>query len=302
MEKTIIETIGITLGKRKSRKQKILFINTISQELLDNGVKVQLHEIKKAGSKSTNVLIGSLEQRRIIVAGYDTGSRVLWPFYQYRPFDMHYNFLCETGNMFLYFVLAASFLLLYPLYRYWLIADLLWKAGLIVLAIFVLIGGSIGLVMPSASFNFKRNSIGVAIADQLALNQQVRAGIVLTDYSIGTYIGYRQLADYYGSQAADKTFIIIDAISKGDELFVGCVRAQYDEAQHLAELIGAKCWLIEKDIANTPLCFFPKALLITSGKVRNGRLIVTNCRNRQDFRVDLYQVERIIAGLNDYLK
>ena len=41
--KNTIALLGQTLGKRKTDKQKLLFINTIGKTLLDRGISVQIH-------------------------------------------------------------------------------------------------------------------------------------------------------------------------------------------------------------------------------------------------------------------
>lgn len=300
--KDTIALIGITLGKRKTRNAKILFINTISKELMNSHIKVQLHETKQIGSKSTNVMIGDCDRKKILVAGYDTGSKMLIPRYKYYPLNMQKNFASETINMVLYFILILSLLLLYFVYRVYGQVDLIAKISLLIFGCLILFMGIVGIVMPTSPFNFNRNSVAAAILYKLALDKQSDCGYVLTDYTATTYIGYKQLAAYYGNDGKNKTFIILDALSNGEQLYVCTTANLKSEAEKLSKLIGASVYLITKNVENTPLSLFEKCLYITSGFEYDDQLIVANSRNKKDYKINIDMVERIKKGLETYLK
>jgi len=300
--KDTIALIGITLGKRKTRNAKILFINTISKELMNAHIKVQLHEKKQLGSKSTNVMIGVDDHQKILVAGYDTGSKMLIPRYKYYPLNMQKNFASETINMVLYFILILSLFLLYFVYRAYDQVDLIAKISLLVFGCLILFIGVVGILMPTSPFNFNRNSVATAILYQLALDQHCDCSYVLSDYTATTYIGYKQLAAYYGNDGKNKTFIILDALSNGEQLYVCAKENQKSEAEKLSKSIGASVYLVTKDIENTPLSLFENCLYVTSGFEYDGQIIVANSRNKKDYKINIDMVERIKKGLEIYLK
>ncbi len=295
--KELFETFGITLGRRLSYRQKVMFINEFSQPLLDKGIKVELQQKTYFGKKVTNVQIGDLDKAdTIVVAAYDTGSRMFVPGYRYYPMNGSQNYTREVINTVIQLLCAAVLaVLVFFITRNFL--DLpWWRKILAVLADAILVFLIYNVVngIP-ASFNYNRNSASDIIIYKLA-NENLKnrkTAFVLTDDSISSYRGYQQLNSWLGESAAKKNIVILDCLAYGEKVycFSKTHNRIFDRIENMKDSdIEMK---IVSDISNTPLSVFPNAVLLASGSMINDELIAENVRTNKDYKVDLPRLEKL---------
>ena len=192
--KNTIALLGQTLGKRKTDKQKLLFINTIAKPLLDRGISVQIHRNPNRRVKSNNIHIGDMDAcSAVFLCPYDTGRALLIENGRYYPCDNHANSQIQKHNLILEAVLgcAAAAVIFFT--------SGLLKADLTLRIIGILIDFAMALVLlylitgPTPSTNMNRNSGALALTIQLASAKRKKTAFILTDQSIDSKLGYVQV-------------------------------------------------------------------------------------------------------------
>ncbi|MCH4206978.1 MAG: hypothetical protein LKF79_01695 [Solobacterium sp.] len=299
--KETIQLIGITLGRRKSRYSKVQFINTISQSFLDAGLKPELNQKSKLGAKITNLFVGDMDADTIVIAGYDTPSRILQRGYKYYPLDQKKNLKAENSNIFLHLLFIVPAVIDLFFLRNFANLSGTGKTGMIILTIILFPLALYGIFMPTARFNYNRNSISVAVLYSLVLQNICKVGYVFADYTASTYVGYNQIRDFYGTDERNKTFIILDALANSKDIYVVGSKQTSKEARKLAGMISAKVKILDQ-VDHTPLQLFTKTIYITGGEDVTDELQVSNCRSNQDYHVDVERCENIRNGISEYLK
>ena len=299
--KELFETFGITLGRRHSYRQKVMFINEFSQPLLDRGIKVELQQKSYLGRKVTNVQIGDLDNAEtIIVAAYDTGSRMFIPGYRYYPVNASQNYTREVINTVIQLLIAAVMIgIIFLITRNFSSMNLFRK--IVAVLADVILGFLIYSVVNGipASFNYNRNSASDIVIYRLASEnlKNKKVAYVLTDDSISSYRGYQQLNSWLGESAKKKSFIILDCLASGEQVY--CFSKNQNKVYNRIDkekgnVIKMK---VMEDVSNTPMSILPNSVVIASGAMVNDEFVAENVRTNKDYKVDLERLEKIITIL-----
>jgi len=298
MIKENLVLIGQTLGRRKTGKEKLLFINTISEPLLKQGIRVQLHQNPNRSIRSNNLLVGDMDRCDLLIAApYNTGRRMLVPGARYYPLDCRRNKANEQKNLLLYALLtiAAAAVIFYasPLVR----MPLPWPALAAVIDVLMIAVIWYAIQAPSPSCSMNRASAACAVLYELCGTPCRKTGFVFADQAIESNLGYIQLSSWFHEEIQRKTVILLDAISDAESLAV-CSRPDSALAAELAASLHCRHVILqEQQYENTPLASFPDGILITGGTMENGTPAVANSRNSNDYHINVSQVEQIAACL-----
>lgn len=79
---------GVTLGKRRTKREKYLFAQHLSEELTARGWQIRVQSASGRLLRVTNLIAGDLDRAgTLIVAPYDTLTRAIWPggYYPFHP-------------------------------------------------------------------------------------------------------------------------------------------------------------------------------------------------------------------------
>lgn len=293
-----IEEVGIHFSRRRSNRDKLRFMNRLVSQLKEGKLPLQMMQEKKSrGGMSNHLVVGEPKKSRwIVMASYDTGSKMLNPRYEFTPLNSKHNFREEMKNVAGYSVLT---LIAATLAVYWTrnfpAYSMLWKILTVLADVLVL-----GLVWrwmkkPDNKMNMNRNSGSVAVLYDCA--EKSRTGcFVFADKSVMSNEGFYELASKFGRQPV----LILESIASGEELFLAFRKGQEKKADEIVRALECRVQLLpldEEAYKNTPLEGFEKGFMLTRGSLRKGNVCVKNVRNGKDFEMDLDQMQKIEDGI-----
>lgn len=293
-----IEEVGIHFSRRRSNRDKYRFMNRLVSQLQERKIPMQmLQEKRSRGSMSNHLVAGQMKKSRwIIMASYDTGSKMLNPRYAFTPLNSKHNFREEMKNVAGYSLLT---LLAAALAVFWtrniLEYSTLWKVLTVLADVLIL-----GLVWrwmkkPDNKMNMNRNSGAVAVLYDCA--EKSRTGcFVFVDRGVMSNEGFYELVPKFGRQPV----LILESIASGEELFLAFRKGQEKRADEIVSALECSVHLLpleEEAYKNTPLEGFENGFMLTRGSFRKGTVYVKNVRNRKDFEMDLEQMQKIEDGI-----
>ena len=246
---------------------------------------------------SNHLVVGEPKKSRwIVMASYDTGSKMLNPRYEFTPLNSKHNFREEMKNIAGYSVLT---LIVAALAVFWTrnfpAYSMLWKILTVLADVLVL-----GLVWrwmkkPDNKMNMNRNSGSVAVLYDCA--EKSRTGcFVFADKSVMSNEGFYELASKFGRQPV----LILESIASGEELFLAFRKGQEKKADEIVRALECRVHLLpldEEAYKNTPLEGFEKGFMLTRGSFKKGTVYVKNVRNGRDFEMDMEQMQKIEDGI-----
>lgn len=293
-----IEEVGIHFSRRRSNRDKYRFMNRLVSQLKESRIPMQmLQEKKSRGGTSNHLVAGKPEKSRwIVMASYDTGSKMLNPCYEFTPLNSKHNFREEMKNVAGYSVLTlfvAAFAVFWT--RNFPEYSMLWKVLTVLGDVLVL-----GLVWrwmkkPDNKMNMNRNSGAVAVLYDCA--EKSRTGcFVFVDRGVMSNEGFYELAPKFGRQSV----LILESIASGEELFLAFRKGQEKKADEIVRALECKVHLLaldEESYKNTPLEGFENGFMLTGGSLKKGTVCVKNVRNGKDFDMDLEQLQKIEDGI-----
>lgn len=292
-----IEEVGIHFSRRRSFKAKNAFLNRLVGQLKEAGLPLDMIQKKERNTVSNHLVAGNLKKsRRVFVAGYDTGSRMLNPGYQYTPLDSRHNFHGEMTNVALYSLLTILMAVAAVLLTKDFMTFSLGQKCAVVLVDLVIIY----LIWrctkkPDNKVNMNRNSGAVAILYSCA--EKSKTGTFLfADRTAMSNQGYFELADHL----AGKEVIVLDSVAGNGDLYLAYRQGQESAAQNIAK--GFDCpvqlfQLSEEQYQNTPLAEFDKGFLLTVGTMKKGTVYVSHARRSTDMDINMEQMEQIRQGI-----
>lgn len=300
--KDALVNFGVHLSKRKSKKEKFYFLNTITKNFATQKIPYTLQEESGKLATCRNLYVGDIEKSKIVlVSAYDTGSKMLLKL-PYYPLNAKKNIINESINLIMYSLFAILCILLI-----FLSSPLILSASIIPRFIGILIDGALitiiylTMLMPSANFNMNRNTASVALLYKLAEKKLDSISYAFTDYSVTTYLGYKLLANYCNSAGDKKIFIIIDSIASGETLYI-LHNKESSKANELAKLLDARLiHLTEEEFKATPMSGFDHSIMLTSGSLIDKDLKIFNQRNKSDYKIDIKRMEVLYEKLYEYL-
>lgn len=288
---------GVTLGKRRTNRQKDLFRQQLKRDLAAAGLAVRDQEYNGRFYHLHNVVAGDVEHAAILFAvPYDTLTRTIFPC-RYYPFHPEKTLQDERRDL-IARLAAAAFAFVAAYFCIELLAGwLAWGMGVILTA-----AGLVVLHGTANRFNFNRNSAAVAAAVSLAqqLGNTENAAFAFCDRSASGYEGYRLLAGQLPEKAA---VVILDCIAQGDKLVLAHTDTCAGRAQRLQDALPGKVVLRAYDAQQKKrnlLALFPNAMVLSSGSISGGEFVVHNTRSPRDIGLDLPRLQKIVSGLADF--
>lgn len=302
--KNSLVLIGQTLGKRKTDKQKLLFINTIAEPLISKGIQVQIHRNQNKKVKSNNIHIGDMDHAHtVFICPYDTGKALMIQKGFYYPCNNELNNHIQKNNLLLQTMIGIFAVIviffsanLFHSDMFLRIIGTLLDFTMILLLLYITIS-------PSPSVNMNRNSAALTLAIELAKEKKLHTSFVLTDQSIDTKLGYIQISQWYKKDANQKTFIMLDALAKGEELYVIGRKNEPMLIPLAKQIQGTVLTLTEDEILNSPLALFKHAIMITRGKIDDTHILyVSPSQDHHDYQIDVDALEQLKENLENFIQ
>lgn len=292
---------AVTLGRRRTAKQKFLFAKQLSETLPSLGYPVEVQERRNSFERIQNLLAGDVPHADLVFAApFDTPAHTLisCPYY---PFHPELTVKCERRALLVQRLAAALALMIAAAAG--VIAWQLSGAAAVLIWLMTAAAAVVCAVLflgwPNR-FNFNRCSASVAVMTMLAENcsHQSNLAFAFCDKAVDTYEGYRLLAQKIDLQ---QTVVLLDSLAAGERLVIACNSAAAADANRLAVLLKEdkpilRCYR-DNEVEHNILSLFPKALCITSGSVESGELIVHGAHTKQDIALDLERLERVERAL-----
>lgn len=285
---------GVTLGRRLTNRQKQLFRSQLKQDLSASGLEVQDQEYNGRFYRVRNVIAGDLQKARVLfVVPYDTLPRAVWPG-GYYPFHPELTLRDGRRDLIVRLLLAAAMFVtayfsvaLLEGWISWAVAILLTAAGLAFLHGW------------ANRCNFNRSSASVAAAVRLAevLGKDSDAAFAFCDRAASGYEGYRLLAQHLPPVPCA---VVLDCIAHGEKLVLAHTESCTGRAQRLQSLLPGPVVLRSYDAQQSKrnlLAMFPNGMVLTSGSICDGELVVQGTCTPQDIEIDLPRLQKIESAL-----
>lgn len=295
---------GVTLGKRRSKKQRYLFGLQLKESMNALGwqTNMQLPDKKKAILRVENVVVGDLKRAKtVFVAPFDTPTKALIPC-RYFPFHPELTINEEKKDLLLQGLIGLLLIITASLPTYIALTrkgwDLLWLIPAVLLcglAIWIIKGRT-------NTFNFNRSSASVAVCAKLAedLAGSKNVAFAFCDRATTSYEGYKLLAK---ELSPNQTVVLLDCIAQGDQLVLAHGTLANLKAKRLMELLPVSTLertYADDQVGRNLLSLFPAGIVLTSGTIEGGELVVHNTRTPKDIGLDLPRLECIEKALSAF--
>lgn len=300
MKDTFVD-VAVFLGNRRSKRNRIRFINYFRNIYNDKKIFTEIIHFKEKMSESFHFVVGDLKKaKRVIVAPLDTGSKMLIPWYRYYPADSKSNFASEILNTTVYIVLSLVVILIMLLMnRNFNSYQLIVKVLLVVLD-FVLAFIAFNLIRNlDNKHNYNRNSQSIALMISNSLKNSKDVAYVFADQTVMMNLGYQQLQ----KNMENKEVLILDCLGTADEqLYLITGEDNSNMADSNKSVFESEVILLNKEQTdNSPLRYFKKGMILTSGTIERNKLAVVNTRTSKDQKLDLKHLNRLNDFLSKYI-
>lgn len=302
--KDLMMLYGVTLGKRKTKKQRYLAAMQIKETFEAAGFPVR---VQRAGSRLfpvENIIAGNLARAETLyVAPFDTPLRSLVPV-KYYPFHPEKTLKEERKDVIIRFLAAFLLFLLSFLFYCLGMWDASLAVGMWILAFLFLVFGLFVLRGNANPVNFNRWSASMALMAKLAENFSSQAGtergkiaFAFCDRAAVSYEGYKLLLK---EAAHISNVILLDCLAKGETLVAAHGRNTLmgEKIKIFCGRMGARERIYkDEEINRNLLSLFPGGVLLTSGRIRDGEFVVEGTRSKKDYQIDIPRLTRLAEEL-----
>ncbi len=301
--KDLLFHFGITLGKRYTKKQKAWFLEEAAKEAVSQGWKTELLKHKTKLGQSFHLSIGNVRSAQwVLIAAYDTPSKLLLPKTLYYPFRPERNLKTDAQNLIasvlisfglltaIYFLLSIAFTQA-PAIRFGI-----WIGSFMAfLFLFKLFSGF------ANRFNHNRNSASIALALDLLKEPSLKnkLAVIFVDKSVVGIEGLKELRDMDLIQQSATT-LILDCLASSPSLVLACAQNQEKQAQALADAIKTEVFVrlfSEESSLSHAFSMFPQGMMMVAGERLDKDLIVRHTRTKKDYDVNIERLADIRNGL-----
>lgn len=292
---------GGTLGSRHTKRERYLFGQELRRIIEANGwdYSMQLPPKSRRLIRVENIIVGDLQRcKTLFIVPFDTPTRSLLPC-RYYPFHPELTTKDEQRDLlvrgllgFLLIFMAVPLVWLAFAYRGWW-RLLLFPAVVLGVFAFRMMKGHKNL------YNFNRSSASVAVCARLIeeLNGNKNVAFAFCDRATTSYEGYKLLSK---ELSPNQTVILLDCIAKGDQLVLAHGTMANLKAKRLLEHLPNSTMertYEDSQVGRNLLSLFPAGMILTSGAIEDGELVVHNTRSPKDVGLDLPRLELIEAAL-----
>lgn len=294
---------GVTLGKRRTKRQRYRFLQQMEDLCRQTGYPIRVQTPAKGGKliRTENIILGDPDRAKVLfVAPFDTPTRALTAC-RYYPFHPELTIREERRDILFHGLVALPFILL----AYFPASTALerggWWLSLLAVAAAMILYGLRHIHGAANPVNFNRSSASVAVCAKLCqeLNGNKNAAFAFCDRATTSYEGYKLLAK---DLPANLTVVLLDCIAQGDQLVLAHGTLANLKAKRLLDLLPQSTMerTYEDDQlegGRNLLSLFPSGMLLTSGSIEEGELVVYNTRSPKDVGLDLPRLELIQKSL-----
>lgn len=302
--KDLLFHFGITLGKRYTKKQKAWFLEEVVLEAKKQGWDSHLVSSKTKFKPNQHLVVGNPKEAKwVVMAAYDTPSRLFIPNAVYSPFRPRRNFMTDSIQL-----LAQSILgfLMFSVVIY-LILNLSTQSqgiqlmGLLFgfLALIFIFKFMQGVANP---INQNRNSASIAVMLEMLKEKKLKenTAMIFVDHAVLHAEGYNEIK---GMKLIPESanVLILDCLASGETLVLAHATSCIQTATRFQRNYNEEISLQPDPEGSLDHAFglFKKGMLLISGSIRNQEFVVTSTRNRQDYKVDLDRLENIKRAIVD---
>ena len=303
--KELMMLVGVTLGRRYTKKEKRFFGETIAKYFTELGYDITIHTKQNAFSIANNMVIGNLETaKKVIVAAYDTPGTISVPKYRYYPFNSKRNLRNESLSLAIRFLAASLlFVLIYFLLRNFMNYELWLKVVAVVLSVLLAWISFFYLKGQGNPVNFNRNSASIALICAVAREYKGKdIAFVLLDQCVNSYEGLKALKEQMDGEG--KEVLMLESLAYGEELVLvmkGKTNAVSIVNNNESLSIFGKSYE-EISAGNNFMQLFPNMLYLASGDNENKQFVVNNSRSVRDCNIDMDRLETISKIVLSYMK
>lgn len=306
----ILVKYGVFLGKRFTRKQKVRFLATLTQEFETLGYKTQAVADKEGRNQIVNLYVGDILKADVIVqVNYDTPLSKIGIKLPYQPFDLKArskeNLFSQIVPMILLAIIGM------PLVYYagnnvfndkiFNFMDVLFVA---IFALYFYVSYRISKGIGNLH-NMNRYSASILaaihLADDLRPNQRKKVAFAFTDMGSINLEGTFLMRTHLKEEMDKKLVLILDCLGQGDTLKL----QGYNVSENLLEKIkesyqGKYQILFEHALANSKqlATVYPKAIALAVGENVSDKFIVKDVGTKNDIEVDLEELKILVKALN----
>lgn len=295
---------GITIGRRYTNKQKAVFVKHIRKEAKALGYDVALQSKQLKMHALHNIIIGNLQEaKKVVVAAYDTPSKIYVPDYKYYPFNTKRNMNQEKLNFFIQSIFGFISIIC---------AYIIWQQNskfTITFQIFSYVACLCLLLFAYSMFkgkanrcNFNRNSVSIALIVSLMkeLKKDEDIAYVFLDQGVNSFEGLRFLKE----QLSNQELLLLDCLAYGD--MVVCAHSELVNSKKIIENklhidIYDKCFEKAK-VQKNMLSIYEHMLYLAVGNMQEKQFVITHTRSKQDYHVNIERVENIKQVIMEYLQ
>jgi len=303
--KELMMLVGVTFGRRYTKKEKSYFGETIAKYFSELGYDVTIQTKQSAFSVANNIVIGNLDQaRKVIVVAYDTPGTISVPNYRYYPFNSKRNLRNESLSLAIRFLVTSIlFVLIYFLLRNFMQYELWMKVVAAILSALLAWFSFFYLKGQGNPVNFNRNSASIALVCFVAReNKGKNVAFVLLDQCVNSYEGLKALKEQISGEG--KEVLMLDTLAYGEELVL-VKKGKTNAVSIVNNKEGLSIYekpYDEISAGNNFMQLFPNMLYLASGDNENKQFIVKNSRSVRDCNVDIDRLETISKTVLSYMK
>lgn len=286
---------GVTLSMRYTKKQKSCFFEEIIRRC--NQLKVQYSFIDehKLFNHVTDLTIGDISKAKtIVMAYYDTPAKTTLFHYRYAPFYPKNNANQEKIQL----LIKLALFIVVGLICYGLIIGNSMFFGLDQMLLYIVLAVvcSLTIIMsyPKGNkVNFNANSAAIALLMKCVETLKTD-DIAYVLYDRGC-IGYDGLAILGEKINKDARVIILDSVAIGKQTVIAYKNTSVD-SEKLSDFT-----LKKYENPHNALSFFDHCIQVSCGEIINHQFYVANTRSKNDYQVDIENMNLIYETLVNVL-
>jgi len=309
--KELIVRYGLVFPKRFYPKEKLRFLRGLAQEFINAGMKVDIKEATKNQRKAYNLYVGDIRQSGLTISAYyDTPPKSfgLIKHNVYCPRTDGTEFLISILLPYAIIIAIAALysnFVLMPLWTgtsYGFYAILALIPILLLLFLLMLFRNGIG-----NKPNLLRNSAAliacVKVVGDLKPKEKNKIGLAFTDFGCISHYGDDMLKGILGGNADKNTVILLDCVGGDGDVIVLYNRECVDYVEKVRAGIADKAVFYEMEGNKTHYySLFPKSIVITSGKLENGAVVVSKANTSKDNDISEGNLSKSIDVLNVFIQ
>ena len=306
--KDLMMLYGVTLGSRRTKRQKALFEKETAERYSSLGYNVDIQRGKSPHGAFANIVAGDASKAKVVVAAaYDTPSKCLLPGLRYFPLHSSKNLSEEKRDLvFRLGLLTVAACLAFIPFRQFLLEPDSVRYAFLAIAILLMLLGTLALRYGNCRFNFNRNSASLAVMAEVAQNlgSRDKAAFVFLDSQASSFFGIRAFRE--NVSIGNAPILVLDCLAHGKNVVLASRDVYADMARRFSQYIKQLDPIFKEYTETTRTQnvtgIFENTLYLVSGQAEQGEFVVKSTRSGKDFGLDLERLETIAKAITQYIK